>query len=90
MPGQTARQLNTRARANQNAQVQFVQTKHARAAIRAKHDAHGSRITRLMCTCVRRALIATSSIFCAHAGYFACIFRNMSSRAVATRVCRQV
>ena len=29
MPSQTARQLNTHARANQNAQVQFVQTKYA-------------------------------------------------------------
>ena len=28
MPSQTARQLNTRAHANQNAQVQFVQTKN--------------------------------------------------------------
>ena len=30
MPSQTACQLNTRAHANQNAQVQFVQTKYAR------------------------------------------------------------
>ena len=45
---------------------------------------------RLVCTRVRRALIATSSIFRAHAGYFARIFRNVSSRAVATHVCRQV
>ena len=31
MQSQTARQLNTRAHANQNARVQFVQTKNARA-----------------------------------------------------------
>ena len=31
MPSQTARRLNTCARANQNARVQFVQTKNARA-----------------------------------------------------------
>ena len=30
MPSQTAHQLNTRARANQNARVQFMQTKYAR------------------------------------------------------------
>ena len=30
MPSQTACQLNTRARANQNARVQFMQTKNAR------------------------------------------------------------
>ena len=30
MPNQTTRQLNTHARANQNAQVQFMQTKDAR------------------------------------------------------------
>ena len=31
MPSQTARQLNTRAHANQNARVQFVQPKYAHA-----------------------------------------------------------
>ena len=30
MPSQTARQLNASTRANQNAQVQFMQTKYAR------------------------------------------------------------
>ena len=52
----------------------------------ANHDAHSSRLM----SCVYTACIFTSSIFRAHAGYFMCIFRNVSSRVVATCVFNQV
>ena len=89
MPSQTARQLNTRACANQIARVQFVQSKNARELF-VQSMMHTAAEWRLVCTRVRRALIATSSIFRAHAAFFACIFRSMSSRVVATSVCSQV
>ena len=74
-----------RAHANQNAQVQFVQTK----------DAHVLFVQIMMHTTVDYVSCAPnlhfmSLIFCAHAGYFACIFKNVSSRVVASRVCSQV
>ena len=49
----------THACANQNAQVQFVQTK-------------------------------MHVYFHAHAGYFECVFRNVSNRVVASRMCSQI
>ena len=49
-------------------------------AVRANHDAHSGRLT----------CIFMSLIFYAHAGYFANIFRNVSSHVVASHMCSQV
>ena len=89
MLSQTTRQLNASARANQNARVQFVQTKNA-CALFVQSMMHTAAESRLVCTCMRRALIATSLIFRAHTGFFVCIFRSVLNHAVATRVCSQV
>ena len=58
-------------------------------ALRAKHDVHGSRITSCVYTremCIDSYII---DLLCTPR-LFVCIFRNMSSRVVATRVCSQV
>ena len=54
------------------------------------HDAHGSRLTSHVYTCAANVHFYPSLIFRAHAGYFVCIFENMSSRVVGSRVCSQV
>ena len=54
--------------------------------VHAIHDAHGNILT----SRVHLKSIFTSLIFRAHAGYFACIFRNASSRVVAARMCSHV
>ena len=68
IPSQTARQLNTHARANQNARVQFVQTKYTRTLF-VQSMMHTAAESRLVCTRVQCALIATSSIFRTHSGF---------------------
>ena len=80
---------NTHTCANQNAQVQFVQTKDARELF-VQTMMHMAADEHLMCTRMHLTCIFTSLIFHAHAGYFACIFRNVSSCVVASRVCSLV
>ena len=63
--------------ANKSARALFVET--------TMHTA-----VRLMCTREHLTYIFMSSIFRAHAGYFAYIFRNVSSHVVASHVCSQV
>ena len=63
--------------------------KRCTRAVYANHDAHGSTPTSRV---YMRALmcIVTSLIFHSQAGFFACIFMNVSSRVVAARVSSQV
>ena len=58
-----------------------MQIKDARV-LRANHDAHCSTLT----SRVYMRALNVHFIFCAHAGFFMCIFRNVLSRVVAARV----
>ena len=59
-------------------------------AVRADHDAHGSRLTSQVYTRALNVHFYIIDLSCsAYAGYVASIFRDVLNRVVASRVCSQ-
>ena len=58
-------------------------------AVRANHDAHGSRLTSHVYTCALNVHFYVIDFPCT-TGYVASIFRNVSSRIVVSRVYSQI
>ena len=60
------------------------------SAVPANHDAYSSRLMSRVYTHAPDLQFYITDLPCTHRGYFACIFKNVSSCVVASHVCSQV